>query len=327
MRLFRNKSYILLSMLALIAVIAWASYGIINSNKEDTRYNVSVIVSNSNSNRWTSLGEGLEQAASDDNIRINFVKSSSIIHSAKEQKDLIDRELESGVDGIILEPYSSQDVSGIISDMASRAAVVLLDTDVEPEGIYMAVMPDNTAIGEAIGQSIKNDLGNALSGKRIGILCGNLDKNSMRDRLKGLNNSLEETGIIIEWTIHDEIDVGKKLAQAQEEKPVDIIAALGNDETETAIDYILSVGSKEPAVMLYGEGCSEKLVYYLDKGTIQALIVPNEFNMGYLSLEAIKKLLRYKEFSDENPQIEFLVINKDNLYDEENQKVLFPIVQ
>ena len=78
---------------------------------------------------------------------------------------------------------------------------------------------------------------------------------------------------------------------------------------------------------MYGEGCSEKAVYYLDKGLIQGLIVPNEFHMGYLSMEEIAKQLLYGASPAQNREIEFLTINKENLYDVESQKILFPIVQ
>ena len=74
-------------------------------------------------------------------------------------------------------------------------------------------------------------------------------------------------------------------------------------------------------------GCSEKNVYYLDKGEIRALIVPNEFNIGYLSVAAIAGQLREPLSSAKTEEIGFLTITKENLYDEENQKILFPIVQ
>ena len=79
--------------------------------------------------------------------------------------------------------------------------------------------------------------------------------------------------------------------------------------------------------MIYGEGCSDKTVYYLDKGIIKSLVVPNEFNMGYQSVHTIAEQIKYTFSSAERPTVESLVINRQNLYDEENQKILFPIVQ
>ena len=79
--------------------------------------------------------------------------------------------------------------------------------------------------------------------------------------------------------------------------------------------------------MIYGEGCSDKAVYYLDKGVIKTLVVPNEFNIGYQSVHAIAEQIKYKLSSAESTTVDSLVINRQNLYDEENQKTLFPIVQ
>ena len=66
--------------------------------------------------------------------------------------------------------------------------------------------------------------------------------------------------------------------------------------------------------------------FLLDKGIIKSLVVPNEFNMGYQSVHTIAEQIKYKFSSAESTTVESLVINRQNLYDEENQKILFPIV-
>lgn len=326
MKIFRGRIDIVLIVLALTGVIVWVSYGLINTGKEEKHFNVSVIVSNSKSNRWTAFREGLEQAADDDNVSINFVSSESVT-SAEEQNALIDRELQNGADGIILEPYSSKSMSDIAADISSKAAVVLLDSDISPEGVYTTVMLDNTAVGSAIGQAVIKDLGKNLSNRKIGVICGNLNKNSMAERFAGFKSSISGYGGKIEWAVNDDTDLVSQLIAEQKGCPVDVLISLGNDETEAALDFILAAGSMHPPILLYGEGCSEKLVYYLDKGTIKTLIVPNEFNMGYQSLKHIAKLIKYVNSPQTSSKVDFLIINKDNLYDEDNQKVLFPIVQ
>ena len=108
---------------------------------------------------------------------------------------------------------------------------------------------------------------------------------------------------------------------------MDILITLGNTETETAVDYLQADTSYKKTFAIYGEGCSEKAVYYLDRDVIKTLVVPNEFNMGYQSVHAIAKQLQYRLSGSESTTVGSLVINKQNLYDEENQKILFPIVQ
>lgn len=325
MKFFRGRIDIILIVFVLLCVISWVSYRMINTTRDEKHYNVSVIVNNSNSSRWTAFLEGLKQAADSENVNINFVSDASV-QSVKEQKALIDRELDNGTDGIILEPYSSRDMSDIMEDISSRVPVVLLDTDISPEGVYTIVMPDNSALGEAIGKVVVNDFGSKLSKMKIGVICGNRNKNSINDRYEGFVKYIKGTDAVIEWTI-DGFNVAEQLAVKQKESPVDILISLGNDETETAVDYILSQANNGNTVWLYGEGCSEKLVYYLDKGIICTLIVPNEFNMGYQSLESIADLLKYINSSKKSTLIEFLTVNKENLYIDDNQKILFPIVQ
>ena len=107
----------------------------------------------------------------------------------------------------------------------------------------------------------------------------------------------------------------------------DIVVALENDETERAVDHL----NENPEILsecaLYGIGNSEKVVYYLDKGMIRALLAPNEFHMGYQSVEELAMKLEYHAIEKRNVTTGYLLIDKDSLYDTENQKILFPIVQ
>ena len=65
----KNRLYFGMLILMLVAVIIWAFYNMLNVGKQETSYRVSVVVENSNSDRWTSLRQGLEQAAREMCIR------------------------------------------------------------------------------------------------------------------------------------------------------------------------------------------------------------------------------------------------------------------
>lgn len=167
-----------------------------------------------------------------------------------------------------------------------------------------------------------------LEGKRIGILSGNQKQLSMQYRLLGLLEGLDGTAVEIAWNIENkEAQDVEALQQLGGAAAVDAIIALGNDETERMVDYLQAEEHVGSGCLLYGVGCSEKTVYYLDKGIINTLVVPNEFNMGYQSMESMAKRLRYHLTGAENSWVDHLVIDRNNLYDTDNQKVLFPIVQ
>lgn len=79
----------------------------------------------------------------------------------------------------------------------------------------------------------------------------------------------------------------KKLFEEKWNLGADIVIALENSETERAVDYMQENQISVNNCVLYGVGNSEKAVYELDKGRIQALLVPNEFHMGYQSVKEL----------------------------------------
>lgn len=324
----RNRIYFGLLMLILVVVIIGAVYEMMDAGKEEEPYTVSVIVEDSNNDRWIAMREGLEQAARDNNINLNYVLSGEF-RDIKEEMDLLQRELRSGTNGLIVQMLSDEADMETMSEISGQAALMLIETDIEPQGLYAVTGPDNTGIGMALGSAVTDDMGTASSQKKIGILCGNQEQISMQQRLDGIEQIFEREGIEIVWQLRgNNENMSKSLVAADRDVPVDILIALGNDETELAVDYLLSKGEeKKGSCFLYGVGCSEKTVYYLDKGWIQSLVVPNEFNMGYLSMEQIARQLKYRLSEAESTEIGYLVIDRTNLYEEENQKILFPIVQ
>ncbi len=315
----RNRMYFGILTLILLLIIAWASYNMLQVGMKEETHAVSVIVNDSNNDRWIALHQGLVQASYDYNIDLNFVSTGKFA-SMDEELALINRELENGAEGVIVQMIGD---TGELEGISARAALILLETDVSPEGVYAFAGPDNTAIGSAFADVIKEDFGEELSGRTIGVLSGNDKKLSTQQRLAGLQEGLAGTGAEILWTIDSEQEQSSGLPDAA---PVDIIIALENDETEHMVDYLQAKENRTEHV-LYGVGCSEKAVYYLDKGVIHTLVVPNEFHMGYQSMEAMANQLHYRLTQAEDCRIDYLVVNRTNLYDEDNQKVLFPNVQ
>lgn len=318
----KNRLYFGVLTLILLLIIGWASYSMLQVGMQEETHSVSVIVNDSNNDRWIALHQGLVQASYDYNIDLNFV-STGRFTSVDEELALINRELENGAEGIIVQMVGDTEK---LDEISARAAVMLLETDISPEGVYAFAGPDNTAIGSALADVIKEDFGEELFGKNIGILRGNEEKLSTQQRLAGFKEAIAGTGAEILWTTDCAEEQSGNADILQDVVSVDIIIALENDETERMVDY-LQMQNTQTKSFLYGVGCSEKAVYYLDKGVIRTLVVPNEFNMGYQSMKAMANQLHYRLTKAEDCQVDYLVVDWTNLYDEDNQKVLFPIVQ
>lgn len=322
-----NRFYFGILVLIFVAIIGWTSYAMASGENEEEIYHVSVIVNDSNSDRWRAFRLGLEQAARDCNVDLNYV-STGKLENVDEEMALINRELENGAEGIIVQMVSSEeDVVQFALDL-ERSAMVLLESDIIPENRYGLAGPDNIGIGKSVAASVKKDYDNELEGKKIGILSGNQKQLAMQQRLKGLKEEFDQLPIDIVWEVEYTGKTNEDIKiQYEGLEKVDIIIALGNDETERMVDFLQAEEATERECALYGVGCSEKVVYYLDKGVIRTLVVPNEFNIGYQGMKAVVKQLTYHLDKAEDSQVDHLVVNQTNMYDEENQKVLFPIVQ
>lgn len=320
----KSRHYFIILTLFLFLVIAWAWVGMLNADQQSSAYKVSVILDNCNSDRWISLRQGLEQAAEEYNIAIHYVSTDAALR-IDDEIDLINAEIENGAEGIIVRMMASDGCVEEMESISQRTALMLLESDIDPEDVYTLTAPDNQELGRALANAILEEFGEDLSKKQIGILYGNQSLISMQQRLQGLEEVLAEHHTRVVWRRRS---VTKdNFQELQRIDTADIIVALGNDETGQMADYIMMTDDGDRECYLCGIGCSEKVVYHLDKELIDTLVVPNDFAMGYQSMEAIAKQLRYHLSAANGSKVDYLVINKENLYDEENQKVLFPIVQ
>ncbi len=318
-------------VVALMAVLLLAAAWLVQLSQTEHELTVAVIVSDSNNGRWISVREGMEQAAADEQVQLHYV-SAGVLSDAQEA-ELLERELSGGADAVVLQPVGGSRVEAVLEQYADGADVMLLESGLSAESGYPLTAPDAQEVGRLLAKAVctHEPSVSALSHRKIGVLCSGKMKPCMQKRLQGLTDALQEFGIEPAWVLEaDEQGLETRLKKQQKKEPADILVALGNVQTEAAVDYLLAqtdTQGRKPDILLYGTGCSEKSVYYLDKGVISGLIVPNEFYMGYQSIREIAKQLKERSYRAVGTTIGCYSIDRENLYLQETQKLLFPIVQ
>lgn len=314
----KNRLSVILFSAVIFTVIIYSAYGMVNQGKEDDYISVSVIVNDSSSERWDAFREGLEQGAEDNHVHLNLV-STGKFQNTQEEQTIVKRELDGSADGVIVAPYSS-DADAILPGETAKPTV-LVQTGIETDTLFTTVMTDHVRFGEALGDIVAE-----AGEKTVGIFSGNQNQLGMRQRLKALKQRLSEAGAEIAWVISDK-ELYKKMRNKSyfENAPVDAVVSLENDDTEKAVDLMLN--DEKISWHIYGEGRSEMLMYYLDKGIIQELTVPNEYYMGYQSMCLAAQGVRYHTDKTEQTEVDFFRVTKDNLYDEETSRILFPTVR
>lgn len=320
----KNRFYIGLFVSAIVIVIAYVANGMLNEGREEPYHSVSVIVDNSSSDRWVAFRAGLEQGAEDHRLYLNVVSTGGL-DSLEEECSMIEREMKNGADGVIAEMCDSDDSNHQLMMAASESPLILAGTGVSSAEMFTVVAPDDYLMGKSLAEAF---LAEQHDGSlRVGILTGNQKQNAMQERLRGCREVLQEAGGHIVWEVSQE-DMKQEAHLAEIyhlSSPADILITLDNDATELAVDCLLE--HDDLNWRIYGVGRSEKAVYYLDKGIILGMIVPDDFYMGYESMRIMANRLNYHQDENDQADVGFLYVTRDNLYDEDNAMVLFPTIR
>lgn len=320
----KNRLFFSSFIVLLLVVIIHAGHGLLSLDNPENEIPVTVLLNDSNNDCWKILKKGLNQGAQEFRMKLNIVSTGKIT-SIEEEKQILKREINSGTQGIIIDALESGNKTFYLEESEEYLPVVLVQSDVKPERTWMSVTADQEGIGKALAEEILC-METEEKELKIGVLAGNQNQLSMEKRLDSFREALQKTSdrAYISWVLFGAPTVGR-IRLYQEKNPADILVALGEEETEVCVDYVLAYNDDE--CRLYGEGCTEKLVYYLDKGVIKTLIASDKFMMGYQSAKMLAEQIRGNRKADSHISVEYWKVNKDNLYDERTQRILFPTVQ
>lgn len=311
----------LITVLMGVLVIS-SYYYVTDTNQKDDLTKISVIVyGTGNSDRWSTMKQGLDQGALDFNVEINFVITTEE-KDATEQSELIEREIDNGAEGIILAAADSNKQSATVRDQASAIPIVLVETSIKNTEGLTYISADNYSMGLNIGRSVYLS---SEENKTVAVFVDNLQRNSVSERYDGLMDSLQYTEYAFKpWEMSEEdTDPAIFLQNKLKEDPADVIIALDDNSLEVVIDAVEAV---ESDIDIYGIGSTNKIVHYLDYGLIDSIVFQNEFNMGYLSVQELMNDIN-REVKEPDIDIEFRTVNKATMYLPKNQRLVFPIVQ
>lgn len=308
-------------MICLFGLLFISTYLYINdTNRKEANTRISVIVYGNNSDRWTTLKQGIDQAAEDFGAEINYCLMSSE-NDAKEQTQLLEREIENGSKGIIIAVTDSRNMAETVQKATLKVPVIMVETKADDvdDGIYISA--DNYSMGLNIGRSVYL---NSKEDSKVAVYLKKMQRNSVYERYQGFMDSFQyKENIITSWEPAEYDDPARHLQRMIKENSVDIIVALDDMSLEEVID---AVESASTSVDIYGIGSTSKIVYNLDHGGINSIVFQNEFNMGYLSLQELLSSNHYNGHVSDI-EVEFRTINRETMYLPKNQRLVFPIVQ
>ena len=259
----------------------------------------------------STMRRGMEQAAVDLNVELRFLTPTAD-NSAAEQAHLLEREMAGGTQAILLLPADRGVLGEAVSAAAGRTALVTVETDMTEWGAGAAVTMDHQALGEA-----------ACNGVPIGGTVLLLDSlpgdNGIRERMLAARETLERAGRqvrIYQWSA----DTASFTDILRIERPGAVVAF----EAAALEEAAELAQNDESFPLLYGCGSTPAIAAALEKGRVTAIAALNVFSAGYLAVDAAAALARHEDWTGV-PTVAFSIVRQENMYDNDNQKLLFPV--
>lgn len=298
---------IILNLAGVVSIIYFYNNGI---NKEKVFKKVSVILNSDTTEHWYNLKQGMNQAASDNDIELNFVVLSGEDRH-KEQSELINREINNGANAILIIPTKGEELAETVTLSKTKVPIISLLSGTTGETQSFCVKANNFQMGYDLGKELVE---RSYESKNIAIIMRDTQSNYIEERREGFMSAVinSQYNIKIFESLDKDIELDK------------YGVAVSFDAVD--LEYMLALISAETSTKIFGIGSTNTIVAALDKGLIDCLLVENEYNIGYIGVEYTTEHAK-KNSTFAGDLIEYDIVNINNMYDKKNQRLLFPLVQ
>ena len=109
----------------------------------------------------------------------------------------------------------------------------------------------------------------------------------------------------------------------QEHPEINVIATF-NEWTTLGVGYAIQELNKQDHIQVIGFDNNIVSIGMLETGEMDGLIVQNPYAMGYIGVETAYNLIKGNK-TEKQVYTDTTFVTKDNMYDAETQKILFPL--
>jgi len=273
---------------------------------------------------WLSLRDGVDVAAKEYGVDYEYwgPDSESDIST---QISLVYQAISEKPDAIILAATDYErlaDPARAISD--AGIPLVTMDSNVygdDGQIGYCFVATDNVAAGVKAGGAMQALL---PAGKKVAIISHQIGTTSSRDRDTGVRQGLGgDIFVLPTANAAGSEDTAFELASKILQDPdIGGIVCLNEYSTIGAARALIGAGLSGK-VILVGFDSSPSLNTYLEEGCLNATVIQRPYNMGYVAMVNAIAVLDGKKV-DPFYDTGSILVTKDTMYLEENEKLLFP---
>jgi ribose transport system substrate-binding protein len=286
--------------LALVLIGSFAcSRGAGNAGPEGgTALRIAVIPKGTTHEFWKSVHAGAVKASRELGVDVVW-KGPLKEDDLKGQIDVVDSFVAQGVSGIVVAPLSDRGLSASVrASVNAKIPVVVFDSDLQGADHSSFVATDNVAAGRMAAEELARrtgDRGNVV------VLRYQEGSASTAHREQGFLAAIKEHPNIHVVsdnqyggaTTESAFDSSENLLAAQRAGSGGVQGVFTpNESTTFGMLLALRKANLAGTIHFVGFDSSEKLVRAVREGTIDALVIQNPFNIGYVAVKTMTMHLR-----------------------------------
>ena len=263
---------------------------------------LSVLLRDTDSSGWNVARQGMEQAADELGAELRFLTLSEQ-NSRAEQ---LLREMDNGAEALLVVPADPDVLHTSLLQRTKTCPIVTLES--EMEGTVGTVAPDSALLGRQLAQTLLDD----WQGGEVLLLDSAPGCTGVTARLAAAQEVLEAQGVPVQ----------RAEGLPEEAGGVGWVIAFDPVATQAAAERR---ESEQLPFVLYGVGSSTAIAAQMEKGNIAAVAAWSDYAAGYLAVRQAVEAAQREELQSLDP-LAFSIVQGEDIYAPENQKLLFPIM-
>lgn len=276
---------------------------------------------------WQTVRAGADAAGSEFGVNITWQGPSQETEVAK-QISIIEDMINRKVNAIVMAACDENALVGTIQKAVDAGIpVITIDSGVKSDLPVSFVATDNVAGAKIAARELARLVGEQGEVGLIPFVAG-AGTSEMREQ--GFREGIQEfPNITLASVLYSESDANKAMDVTQ-----DMLTSVPNlkgifaasEPSVVGCAQAIKAADKAGHVKLVGFDASEEEIARLKDGTIQALVVQNPFQMGYLGVKAAVDVLNGRPV-EKRIDTGVTVVTMENFDTPEIQKLLFPLAK
>lgn len=298
-----NKKLFLLTMIMVIIVVCiLTSVENFRQTYECLEMKVSMIFRSEDVLLWENMKNGAKDCAKENGVNIEFLYPSGD-DAVESQKALLKKAEDS--DAIILSAADNLGVYEEVKNISKDIPVIGMESPVINSGQSANVLFEDKSMGEEIAKQIIDD----HKPQQVQIISGSGNCFHISEREKAATLALENAGFTVK----------KSKGTSTSDKGIVLVSDF------LVFDKIYNEQKYNKDTFIYCIGVNNRVIDNLERGRVSAISLSSDYNMGWFSVKSAVDTKRTKSILKN--KLKHYTITKKNMYEKENQRILYPITQ